>query len=76
MVVDVSGDGHRVCDERCYNAKRLGCSCVCGGKNHGLGLRRALEGQGFTEAEIDEVVKIEELDRELEDGLARKLADL
>lgn len=30
------------CDARCYNATRRGCDCVCGGKNHGKGLQRAL----------------------------------
>lgn len=44
MVVIVD-EGGRKCDERCYDAKRVGCRCVCGGKNHGLGLEHALEHQ-------------------------------
>ncbi len=31
------------CDERCYNAKHPECTCICGGKNHGAGLRKATE---------------------------------
>lgn len=34
-------EGKRKCDERCYNAKRLGCDCICGGVNHGLGREHA-----------------------------------
>jgi len=31
------------CDSKCYNAKASGCSCICGGTNHGVGLERAIE---------------------------------
>ena len=41
MVILQDEDG-RKCDERCYDAKRMGCRCICGGKNHGLGLQHAL----------------------------------
>lgn len=44
MTILVSADGRR-CDEACYNAKRLGCHCICGGRNHGLGLEHALANQ-------------------------------
>jgi hypothetical protein len=27
--------GH--CDASCYNAKHPDCTCICGGKNHGVG---------------------------------------
>jgi len=30
------------CDARCYNAQGQKCSCICNGKNHGLGLRQAI----------------------------------
>jgi hypothetical protein len=31
------------CDARCYDAKAGGhCDCVCGGRNHGVGLAKAL----------------------------------
>lgn len=29
------------CDARCYNAKGPRCRCICGGKNHGVGLAKA-----------------------------------
>jgi len=35
--------GFTGCDERCYDAKHETCVCVCGGLNHGRGLRRASE---------------------------------
>ncbi|MCA1571075.1 MAG: hypothetical protein LC798_12280 [Chloroflexi bacterium] len=31
------------CDARCYDAKHPDCDCICGGKNHGAGLNRAVE---------------------------------
>lgn len=31
------------CDARCYNAKTPECDCICGGKNHGAGLKQAAE---------------------------------
>jgi len=36
------GRGVRRCDERCYMDSGTRCQCVCGGVNHGVGLRRAL----------------------------------
>ena len=35
--------GFTGCDDRCYDAKHQTCVCVCGGVNHGVGLRRASE---------------------------------
>lgn len=35
--------GVRACNSNCYNAKNFTCHCVCGGKNHGVGLRAANE---------------------------------
>jgi hypothetical protein len=31
------------CDARCYDAKQPHCDCVCGGKNHGRGIRVAAQ---------------------------------
>jgi len=31
------------CDARCYGATHPDCDCVCGGRNHGKGERKALE---------------------------------
>lgn len=33
----------RFCGERCYSAKSADCCCCCNGKNHGVGLGKALE---------------------------------
>lgn len=30
------------CNEECYDAQGGNCSCICGGRNHGIGLRQAL----------------------------------
>jgi len=37
-----SGDQGR-CDAKCYNAKHENCTCICGGKNHGVGLDQAID---------------------------------
>lgn len=29
------------CDAKCYNAPDPKCDCVCGGQNHGAGLKQA-----------------------------------
>jgi hypothetical protein len=29
------------CDAKCYNAKGPKCECICGGANHGVGLKQA-----------------------------------
>jgi hypothetical protein len=31
------------CDAKCYNAHEPECVCICGGKNHGAGLKKATE---------------------------------
>lgn len=31
------------CDAKCYEATQPGCVCVCGGKNHGVGQKQAVE---------------------------------
>jgi len=31
------------CGARCYNAKGDRCRCICGGRNHAVGLKNALE---------------------------------
>ena len=41
-------NGKRIggCDANCYDARAIGaeqCSCICGGANHGVGLRKAYE---------------------------------
>ena len=45
MTLMSQGDnyGERRCDARCYDAKGPHCDCICGGKNHGAGLKQAQE---------------------------------
>lgn len=31
------------CDAKCYNATDPVCDCICGGRNHGAGLKQAHE---------------------------------
>lgn len=31
------------CDAKCYEAEHPQCNCICGGRNHGVGLKRAIE---------------------------------
>jgi hypothetical protein len=42
MTSVIRGRGRR-CDARCYDgaSPRDACRCICGGRNHGVGLRRA-----------------------------------
>jgi ribosome-associated translation inhibitor RaiA len=35
------GQNTRRCDAKCYNATGAECECICGGLNHGEGLRKA-----------------------------------
>jgi hypothetical protein len=39
-VYDHSGCVGR-CDARCYDAISSECDCICGGKNHGAGVKQA-----------------------------------
>jgi len=46
MVVmsEISGGRRRRCDARCYNGKPTSrCKCICGGHNHAVGEKRAIE---------------------------------
>ena len=42
--VITQGYNHRArrCDARCHDAKRPHCDCICGGRNHGVGLQQAI----------------------------------
>lgn len=36
--------GVQRCDARCYDSRpATQCDCICAGRNHGVGLRKALE---------------------------------
>jgi hypothetical protein len=63
-----SGDGGTVCvgrcDAKCYNAKEPGCTCVCGGRNHGAGLEKATDN---TREMAEEWLERYSRERQLED---------
>lgn len=41
ITVGHSSGEQRRCDAKCYNATSPECDCVCGGTNHGIGLKAA-----------------------------------
>ena len=44
LIRQIVSDGRkRVCNSRCYNAKRIKCGCICNGLNHSKGLKQATE---------------------------------
>jgi len=54
LITEVSRDGRRRrCDARCYNARKPTCRCICGGRNHGVGLQKAMEKIKETVDDID-----------------------
>ena len=44
LLEEKDGDGNVLgrCDARCYDAAEPRCVCICGGKNHGLGVSKAI----------------------------------
>jgi hypothetical protein len=42
MSEKIGQNATRRCDARCYDAKRDHCTCLCGGLNHGAGLKQAM----------------------------------
>jgi len=43
------------CNAKCYNATKQKCTCICGGRNHGVGPQGAYENTTkITESEIKE----------------------
>lgn len=47
------------CDAKCYNAQTSDCDCICGGANHGKGLKKAQENTArMAEAWIEEYRKV------------------
>ena len=49
VIIKVQTNGGVVgcCDASCYDAKGPDCTCICGGANHGVGLRVALEDRHY-----------------------------
>jgi hypothetical protein len=44
LLIQSKGSANQRCDRRCYDAKAGGhCDCCCGGRNHAVGLQKALE---------------------------------
>lgn len=43
MTEKIGQDAARRCDAKCYNGHDHRCTCICGGKNHGAGLQKALD---------------------------------
>lgn len=44
VLIRYTGDGpNRRCDGHCYNGRHDKCKCICNGKNHGKGLKIAVE---------------------------------
>ena len=58
--------GHRRCDARCYNAKHGKCRCICGGENHGKGLRQVIEQSDLNEDDFMEQSKLDLFSEETE----------
>ena len=54
ITVTSTGGKTRQCDAHCYDAKEPVCTCVCGGLNHGAGLKAALDN---TQAHYKQLVK-------------------
>lgn len=52
------------CDANCYNATGPKCDCVCGGRNHGVGLDKARENtRELADTMIDEYSKKTGIDK-------------
>jgi len=43
LTVKIGQDAPRRCDAKCYESTSAKCDCVCGGKNHGAGLSKAID---------------------------------
>jgi len=52
------------CDANCYNATGPKCDCICGGKNHGVGIDQATENTRlYAEEMIDQYSKQTGIDK-------------
>jgi hypothetical protein len=73
MVVAIY-DGGRRCDETCYDAHGMSCACGCKGKNHGMGLKRAManEGLSMTNEEAESIVEARAVNEGDEDVIAQE----
>jgi len=48
------GSSTRKCDANCHEAEKPTCTCICGGRNHGVGLTKATDNaRGMAEAMLE-----------------------
>lgn len=61
------------CDAHCYDAIHPQCDCVCGGKNHGVGQKKAEENtREYCEEWIEQYKKA----KDIKDGKGKVNGDL
>ncbi len=53
-----NSEGERRCDAKCYNATSKNCGCICGGMNHGVGLKQAKANTSEHAEQLAEKLKI------------------
>jgi hypothetical protein len=50
------------CDARCHEAVKHDCDCICGGKNHGVGVKQAIannhERIGLTPEDLERFARL------------------
>lgn len=52
------------CDANCYEATGHECDCICGGMNHGVGLKRAIDNTSqYADEWIDRYSKQKGIDK-------------
>jgi len=51
------------CDAKCYEATTPICDCICRGKNHGVGLKKAIDNtREMAEKRVEKYAKSQRLD--------------
>lgn len=57
-LIHAQGAGAGRCDAKCYDAQGPDCDCVCGGMNHGAGIKGASDyTREYCETKLDEIEK-------------------
>jgi hypothetical protein len=57
------------CDSKCHDAEGPDCDCICGGKNHGVGIKQAFANTQEMALETVEQVVGQEARIELEQAI-------
>ncbi len=52
IILVTDSKGYWRCDAHCYDAKHPKCTCICGGKNHGVGFTQAVINAADKELDI------------------------